>query len=126
MKLRFKVHTDGLDSVDLKSISSKAERTLAVQVLKDTRPYVPALTESFSNRARTDGRFIIYPGPYARYLYYGKVMVGRPPKVATDKDLVFTKTTHAKAQSHWFEAAKAQNLQKWKRVARKAMEDERK
>lgn len=126
MKLRFKVHTDGLDSVDLKSISSKAENALAHQILKDTRPYVPALTESLSNRARVDGRYIIYPGPYARYLYYGKVMVGRPPKVATDKDLVFTKTTHAKAQSHWFEAAKAQNLQKWKRVARKAMEDERK
>lgn len=126
MKIRFKVHADGISSVDLKSISSKAERAVAVQVLKDTRPYVPALTESLSNRARVDGKYIIYPGPYARYLYYGKVMVGPPPKVVTDKDLVFNKTVHSKAQSHWFEASKAQNLSKWKRVARKAMEDERK
>jgi len=31
-------------------------------------------------------------GPYAAYQYYGKVMVGPPPKRVTDKDLQYTKT----------------------------------
>jgi hypothetical protein len=42
-------------------------------------------------------------------------MAGPPqgPKHATDKDLVYTKSPHPNAQSHWFEASKALNLQKW-------------
>lgn len=27
------------------------------------------------NRVKVDGSTIIYAGPYARYLYYGKIMV---------------------------------------------------
>lgn len=77
---------------------------------------------------------IVYPGPYARYLYYGKLMVDPTTgssyapkggtKVVTDKNLVFSKSMHAQAQSHWFEASKAQNLEKWVRVADKAVKDE--
>ena len=74
---------------------------------------------------------IVYPGPYARFLYYGKVMVDPNTgstyapeggtKVVTDRNLVFTQTVHPQAQSHWFEASKAQNLDKWIRVAEKAV-----
>lgn len=39
--------------------------------------------------------------PYARYQYYGKVMVGRSPKVATGKDLVYTKTKNPLAGPFW-------------------------
>ena len=39
--------------------------------------------------------------PYGKYLYYGKVMVGAPPKVATDKPLDYTKTKNADAGSFW-------------------------
>ena len=35
---------------------------------------------------------ITVPSPSARYLYYGKVMVGKAPKTVTDKDLVYTKS----------------------------------
>lgn len=42
-------------------------------------------------------------------------------KVLTDKDLVFNKAMHAQAQSHWFEASKAENLEKWIRIADKAV-----
>lgn len=45
-------------------------------------------------------------------------------KVVTDKDLVFSKVMHDKAQSHWFEASKAENLEKWVRVADKAVKDD--
>ena len=42
-------------------------------------------------------------------------------KVLTDKNLVFNKAMHAQAQSHWFEASKAENLEKWARTADKAV-----
>lgn len=45
-------------------------------------------------------------------------------KVLTDKNLVFNKAMHSQAQSHWFEVSKAQNLEKWLRVAKKAVTDE--
>ena len=131
--LKFNVHTSGLDSLTerLASASEKAEHTVAIQVKKDTAPYVPFLTGSLDARTRVDGSKIIYPGPYARYLYYGKLMVDPETgssyapkgttKVLTDKNLVFNKAAHAQAQSHWFESSKAQNLEKWIRVADKAV-----
>ena len=42
-------------------------------------------------------------------------------KVVTDKDLVFSKAMHSQAQAYWFEASKAENLDKWMRVADKAV-----
>lgn len=134
--LKFTVHTDGLESIKDKLAEgcTKAEHTVALQVRKDTSPYVPALTGSLDTRTRVDGSEVIYPGPYARYLYYGKLMVDPTTgssyapkggtKVVTDKNLVFSKSMHAQAQSHWFEASKAQNLEKWVRVADKAVKDE--
>lgn len=111
--------------------STRAEHAVSVQAAKDTAPFVPMLTGSLNTRTRVEGNMIIYPGPYARYLYYGKLMVDPETgsawaregtsKVQTDRDLVFTKSVHPQAQSHWFEASKAQNLDKWVRVADKAV-----
>lgn len=39
--------------------------------------------------------------PYAKYQYYGKVMVGKPPKVATDRDLQYDKTKNPLAGPFW-------------------------
>lgn len=118
MGLEFNVHVDGLEQIaaELREAANEAEAWLASEVLNDTEPYVPALTLSLTNRSRVSGRLVIYHGPYARYLYYGKVMVGPKTgrKHATDKNLVFTKTVHPQAQAFWFEASKAQNLKKWK------------
>ena len=110
----------------------KAAHVVALQVKKDTEPYVPMLTGSLKNRARVEGDTIIYPGPYARFLYYGKVMVdpntgstwapSGVTKEVTDRDLVFTTEFHPQAQAFWFEASKAQNQDKWLRVAQKAVE----
>lgn len=131
--LRFKVFSE-FDPNMLKGPVRESEMWLANEVLKDTRKYVPALTESLANRAHVEGDTVVYPGPYARYLYYGKVMIDpvinaagykRPDgtwrsrkgavKQATNKDLVFSKAVHSQAQAFWFEASKAQNLQKWMR-----------
>lgn len=117
----------------LAAASTKAEHTVAEQVEQDTTPFVPAsgAPAGLFKRTIVDGGYIIYPGPYARYLYYGKLMVDPNTgssyapkdgtKVVTDKNLVFTKTVHPQAQSHWFEASKAQNIDKWLRAAEKAV-----
>ena len=135
MKVDFKVKTAGLSQLDeaLMQSASKAEHLLAVQIEKDTSPFVPALTGSLDQRTKVDGGTVIYPGPYARFLYYGKVMVDPNTgstyapkggtKVVTDRNLVFNKAMHPQAQSHWFEASKAQNLDKWLRIARKAVKN---
>ena len=39
--------------------------------------------------------------PYARYQYYGKVMAGKPPKTATDKDIRYDKTKNPLAGPFW-------------------------
>lgn len=131
--LKFEVHTEGLEDIArrLAEGSTKAEHVVAQQVRKDTMPYVPALTGSLSQRTRVKDGTVIYPGPYARFLYYGKLMVdpetGSPwarkgaKKVLTDRNLVFNTAVHGQAQSHWFEASKAQNLEKWVRVAQEAV-----
>lgn len=133
MGLKFTVDADGFNAVKetLAKSCTEAAHALAKQVKNDTEPFVPALNNSLTNRTRVVGDTIVYPGPYARFLYYGKVMVDPNTgstyapkggtKVVTDRNLVFNKSVHPQAQSHWFEASKAQNLDKWLRVAEKAV-----
>ena len=133
MSLKFTVNSSGMEAVkeQLAFGCSKAEHLVAQQVAKDTVPFVPALTGSLTQRTRVEDSKVIYPGPYARFLYYGKLMVDPitgssyapkgGTKVLTDKNLVFSKAMHPQAQAHWFEASKAQNLEKWVRVADKAV-----
>lgn len=44
---------------------------------------------------------IVVLGPYARYQYYGKVMIGKAPKVVTDRDLRYDKTKNPLAGPYW-------------------------
>lgn len=113
----------------------RSEHILALQIAKDTEPYVPASqSKSLANRTIVSGSVVIYPGPYARFLYNGKLMIDPntgsawapkgATKVVTGKDLNISTAVHSHAQSHWFEASKAQNLPKWKRVAGRVMQRE--
>lgn len=78
------------------------------------------------NRTQVKDGKIIYPGPYARFLYNGKLMVDPETgsawakkgatKTVKDKNLVFSKAVNPTPQAHWFEASKALNLDKWLRV----------
>lgn len=134
MGIKFTVHTSGFDAVQeaLAAACTRAEHDLAEHVEKDTQPFVPMLTGSLTQRTRVVGNAVIYPAPYARFLYYGKVMVDPNTgstyapkggtKALTNRNLVFTKASHPQAQAHWFEAAKAQDLSKWINVAAKAVE----
>lgn len=133
MGLTVRVYTGGIKNLAaaLSASCTKAEHVVAIQAEKDTRPFVPALTNSMTQRTKVKDNLIIYPGPYARFLYYGKVMVDPTTgstfapkgghKVVTDRNLVFTQSVHPQAQSHWFEASKAQNMDRWKRTAREAV-----
>lgn len=127
MSLKVSVHTDGFGEYRqaLAVICTKAEHAVALQMKKDTEPYAPALTKSLVNRTKVVGNQVVYPGPYARFLYYGKVMVdpstGGGVKVVIDRNLVFTQSVHPQAQAFWCEASKAQNLEKWQRVAQEAV-----
>lgn len=110
--LRFNIRSDGLSDLSsrMSAASKKAGHIVAIQVKKDTSPFVPALTGSLDQRTKVTGTKIIYPGPYARYLYYGKLMVDPETgsayawkgttKTLTDKNLVFNTSMHAQAQSH--------------------------
>lgn len=133
MALKFSVDASGMDAVKaaLAQACTKAEHAVALQVKKDTAPFVPARNNVPTNDTKVIGNLVVYPGPYARYLYYGKLMVDPETgsswvrkgehKVLTDRNLVFSRAVHPQAQSHWFEASKAQNLEKWVRVADKAV-----
>lgn len=123
--LKFTVHTEGFDVLarEISGAVTAMEQAVAVEIARTTEEYVPMLTGSQVRRTRIIGGTVVYPGPYARYLYYGKAMKGPRygPKYPTDKDLVYTDDYHKNAQSFWFEASKAQNLQEWLAVADKAV-----
>lgn len=90
-------------------------------IVKDSTPYTPMRTGVLFKSGQlgtTPGEGVVqWVAPYARYLYYGKVMAGPKygPKYVTDKNLNISKAEHPQAQSFWFEAAKAQNKATWVR-----------
>lgn len=126
----------------LKQAGPRAAHAVAVQIMKDTEPFVPARTKSLANRTQVVENMIVYPGPYARYLYYGRVMVFKDPpylrtvngkevlshygqkKAPINKPLKISQAVHKQATDHWLEASKSQNLDKWIRKAGKAVEHE--
>lgn len=137
-----RINIDGLKSLRERIAPAAVKMKLAVaqQIKKDTNVFVPAQNLSQANRtralpvsakrkihmsehARVDKRnrriVLIYPGPYARYLYMGHVMKGpkHGPKYATDKKLKYSKSPHKNATSHWFERSADKNMDKWLSVA---------
>lgn len=130
MTLNFRFHGHGTETLTaaLSERCSEAERVLAKRVEKDTRPYVPVRSGSLVERTEVQGRFVVYPGPYAMMLYQGRVMVGEKTgrafarrgekKKSIDRKLVFRR---AQARDHWFLAAKKENLTDWTIAVRKAV-----
>ena len=104
---------------------TRAQKWLDNEVLKDTTPFVPMQTGMLMKSGQlgtlVGSGTVEYIAPYARALYYGKVMEGPKygPKHATDKNLVFSQSVHPQAQAYWFEASKAQNKPKWLAGVRK-------
>lgn len=85
-------------------------------------PYTPArnniLYKSPTLGTKIGSGEIIYFNPYARYQYYGKLMVSSvtgssyaargEKKVLTGKDLNYDMTRHPRATSFWFDHMKAE------------------
>lgn len=109
-----------------------ARKMLKSQIVKDTEKFVPMrsgyLKNSVTASLGKDDEYIVYNGPYARFLYYGYVMVGkisRSPwakrgetKVKIAKKLTYGKV-HPMACSHWFERAKTLYKDGWIKMAKK-------
>jgi len=74
------------------------------------------LQKSVTLGTRIGSGIIYYNSPYARYQYYGKLMVSSvtgsawarsgETKVLTGKDLIYSKRQHPNAQKRWFETMK--------------------
>lgn len=134
--ISFKVHTEGISALKgkMEKAGSKAERDLAIEVARTTEPFVPAKTKSLVNRTHVVGSKVIYPSPYARFLYGGLVYIDPETgstwarygtsKVPTNRALNISTAVNPKAQSYWFEASKRQNMEKWEKFAAKAVSDE--
>lgn len=113
-----------------------AQQRLGEMVLESCKPFMPFLTGSLQQRSTVDngGREVVFPGPYGRYQYGGRVMVdsvtGKGPAmihdkygmevglrfrkgavlVATDRPLTYTRQG---AQAEWFQPAKDKDMQMW-------------
>ena len=111
----------------------KANAWLVEEIIKDTDPFVPARTGVLAMNVQRHGHTIVYASPYARFQYYGKVMIDPATgstfapkgvrKVLTERDLKYSKAMHKHAQSHWFEASRAVNEERWMEGVRKILSD---
>lgn len=91
---------------------SRAQKFIDSEVLRLSDPLIPLQT-SMLKKSGTLGTIVgsgevCYIAPYARYQYYGKVMVGPAPKERTDRDLVYH-SPEIQRGAFWFERMKAAN-----------------
>lgn len=96
---------------------NQAQKWLDNEALNSTAPYIPrqtgSLEQSGISGTKIGSGLLVYNSPYARYQYYGKVMVGRAPKTVTSKNLKYYHGSHAKAGRLWFEVSKSANKKNW-------------
>ena len=115
---------------------SRAQYALDSRIMTDMIPYMPKQTGTFINVTSAmsaaiagTGKVVAAAPPMGRFLYEGKVMVGvssnspfalkGEKKRVTDKALVFSTAANPNAQAHWFDAAKTDHLDEWKRMTKK-------
>lgn len=91
MKVKIDTHINTAAILDSRGLGNdaRARKMLASEVARMSDPYVPMQQGILKNTHQIDqeGRAILYPQPYTRYHYYGKVMVGHTPKQATNHNL---------------------------------------
>lgn len=93
------IREKGLDKV------GNAQQFHTANVLRRIKRYMPFRTGMTykTTVVQTDIHKpeIVTNVPYAQYLYHGKVMVGKAPRVVTNKDLVYMKTKNPNAGPFW-------------------------
>lgn len=137
MKVDYKFNFDeGKCKNKYDNYSRQAKMLLKNEVVKDTDKFVPFRGGNLKNSAiqsiSSNDDAIVYKGPYAKFLYHGKVMVGirtnRPwakqgeIKKVTDRNLTFG-GGHPLACARWFEKSKSINLKKWLNIAKKVFKN---
>ena len=100
-------------------VGSDAQYEWSKIVFNGSEKYIPFLTGDFRNRsiAASEPLFaqgeLLYPGPYAQYLWHGFAMEGTPRRV-TDRPLQYTqKEGHGLAGAQWTDRAANDNLPAW-------------
>lgn len=132
--LKYNVKLDNvtmtLDTSRFEKQFADAQYKLDTMVMTDMVPYMPMQTGTFINVTKAmssalagTGTVVAAAPPMGRYLYEGKSMVGErsrsawakrgEKKVLNGKNLQYSRIPHPKAQSHWFDAAKAARGDKW-------------
>lgn len=106
-------------------ISDKIRHNLARMIVRDSSEYTPYKTGALERSASisNDSRKISYSVPYAKYQWYGKLMLGVTSnsawahrgerKYATSKRLNYNRSIHSKAGSEWVKRSIKDNLPKW-------------
>ena len=132
MAIRFDVKVE-INDAKLKARVDRANEILAVQVMKDTeKEFLPMLNHQLANGTRVIDGTIVYPGPYAHYLWEGEVYVDPMSgaagfklkdgswasrrgvtKIPSGRSLVFTRAT---ARDHWTDHAKERYMNRWEQV----------
>ncbi len=104
----------------------KAQEYIDNEVLRLSDPYLPmqsGMLKKLGILGTIPGSGeVVWNGPYARYLYYGKLMVGRAPKKLTDTNLTFHGAP--KRGAFWFERMKADKKDQILRGAAKIAQKE--
>lgn len=132
MSVKVKVQFDGNKRMlEDRMKLTKCKKKLISQVIKDTTPYVPMqdgilYMSALVNQNRYKDK-IVWTGPYARFLYHGKVMVGihsrrawarlGEVKETTSKALKYGKT-HPLAGPEWYIRSKSKNKGKWVKLTK--------
>lgn len=93
------IRDKGLDA------SGDAQKFHTQNVLRRIQKYMPyrsgATIKIMIAQTSIQKPEIVLDVPYGKYLFYGKVMVGKAPKRVTDRDLNYTKTKNSKAGKRW-------------------------
>jgi hypothetical protein len=111
----------------------KVQKFIDQECIRLMAPYTPfragMLERSATLGTKIGSGEINQIAPYARYQYYGKLMVSSitgsawarygEKKVLTDKDLVHDKSRHPQAGPFWFERMKADHKEEILEGARK-------
>lgn len=108
MKFTVKVDIPGTSElIQRKGLDKKGDvqRFHTNNVNRRITRYMPYRTGALATKLKfvRSGTEIEVLGPYAKYQYYGKVMVGPAPKVTTNKPLDYSgsKVKHPQAGPYW-------------------------
>lgn len=107
-------------SEDVNNRFSSAQKYVDSECIRLMIPYTPMLNGIMMKApvlgTKIGSGSIVYLSPYARYQYYGKLMVSSvtgsayarngESKRLTEKDLTYSTAKHPKAQKMWFEVMK--------------------